>query len=724
METDDELSRLYEVCEELDKSSIKDTAKLEIFLDAAKHGTKQERLCAIQMLFRHFHSFFTRKEDQSKNEELQKQIYSFLGEKDSDIRKLVIKSLPIICKNGKYIIPVVEVLAQVLPWKDSTEVNLAKASLQSLMEINGEQTICAMFNAAQHDCPVRERMSILSFFEDKTKGNYTFTEKIKNQNTELYVKMIDDVSNKESSELLKLINKSQFTNFPRCLEALDSALENDNFSTQELLHLICDKIHQTPRKSRAALKKPLLNIMTKLFKSSTLGAKFISEFVVSKMDLRRVEVISIAERVIQSIPLDEIFLDDMDEMLDQLDRLAVAHTLTNAETEEHQESRKNTVNFMLRDCLDLLDEMNKEQQRIFFKALATLSHGQDYVKTSNEKFVAAVFDKIWTHCPDIDDFKINASTGQGQANLNLMDTEPAMFVMHNLVENVPETYSIIERKEKHWRERMDLLVQTIGTTTNQLKESLKKSYNEDTNKTLFVGNQVGLMAFIFLGNQIKKPKLVPSWLTNGNYLLHNEAALQPCSSSSLNNELSEKRYNNPRGKRKRSRSKSTEEFMDEDFEDEEESMSRTTSWASNAAVNGDMDETEDTSRRKTKEMSSVLESAAAQKIAWAIQNGELDFVKEQLKGKVNEEILNGRKAIHIASDYGQLDIVKFCVENGAAVDEADKYGLTPLVTAVWENHKDIVQYLISKGANKAQKAPDGTELSKCTEDPEIQALVA
>ncbi len=85
METDDELSRLYEVCEELDKSSIKvakiynifsensllvkkrqllffilisrknyfkDTAKLEIFLDAAKHGTKQERLCAIQMLFR------------------------------------------------------------------------------------------------------------------------------------------------------------------------------------------------------------------------------------------------------------------------------------------------------------------------------------------------------------------------------------------------------------------------------------------------------------------------------------------------------------------------------------------------------------------------------------------------------------------------------------------------------------------------------------------------
>ena len=95
------------------------------------------------------------------------------------------------------------------------------------------------------------------------------------------------------------------------------------FSTQELLHLICDKIHQTPRKSRTALKKPLLNIMTKviflfqlfeidfsfqLFKSSTLGAKFISEFIVSKMDLRRAEVISIAERVVQSIPLDEIFV--------------------------------------------------------------------------------------------------------------------------------------------------------------------------------------------------------------------------------------------------------------------------------------------------------------------------------------------------------------------------------------------------------------------------------
>ena len=69
--------------------------------------------------------------------------------------------------------------------------------------------------------------------------------------------------------------------------------------------------------------------------------------------------------------------------------------------------------------------------------------------------------------------------------------------------------------------------------------------------------------------------------------------------------------------------------------------------------------------------------------------------------------LNGRAALHFASDYGQLNVCEYLVTHGANVELVDKHGITPLLAAVWEGHFDVCKFLISKGAKKDGLAPGG-----------------
>lgn len=57
-------------------------------------------------------------------------------------------------------------------------------------------------------------------------------------------------------------------------------------------------------------------------------------------------------------------------------------------------------------------------------------------------------------------------------------------------------------------------------------------------------------------------------------------------------------------------------------------------------------------------------------IMWAIKNGDLDQVKELIEQKqfnVNEEI-TARFPIHFAADYGQTDVLQYLISKGADVN--------------------------------------------------------
>ena len=55
----------------------------------------------------------------------------------------------------------------------------------------------------------------------------------------------------------------------------------------------------------------------------------------------------------------------------------------------------------------------------------------------------------------------------------------------------------------------------------------------------------------------------------------------------------------------------------------------------------------------------------------------------------------------IAAWDGKLDLVKLLVENGACINQADQgNGFTALIKAVWQNHPEVVAYLLDKNADR------------------------
>jgi len=112
-------------------------------------------------------------------------------------------------------------------------------------------------------------------------------------------------------------------------------------------------------------------------------------------------------------------------------------------------------------------------------------------------------------------------------------------------------------------------------------------------------------------------------------------------------------------------------------------------------------------------------------LAWAVKNGDMDQVRELVDNKgleVNTNI-DGRLPLHYASDYGQLEVIKFLCGKGAKVNEEDKHGITPLLAAVWEGHTACVKFLLENGAARDGKTPDGSSYVEAAEKQEIKDLL-
>jgi len=64
-----------------------------------------------------------------------------------------------------------------------------------------------------------------------------------------------------------------------------------------------------------------------------------------------------------------------------------------------------------------------------------------------------------------------------------------------------------------------------------------------------------------------------------------------------------------------------------------------------------------------------------------------------------------RLSLYEAADNGNKDVVELLLKAGAVVNQADKYGCTPLHKVVFKVHKDIVELLLKAGAavNQADK---------------------
>ena len=85
--------------------------------------------------------------------------------------------------------------------------------------------------------------------------------------------------------------------------------------------------------------------------------------------------------------------------------------------------------------------------------------------------------------------------------------------------------------------------------------------------------------------------------------------------------------------------------------------------------------------------------------------------------------IEGRPPLHYASDYGQREVVEYLISRGADVNAIDKFGITPLLAAIWEGHTECVKLMLQHGANKNGTTPEGKVYLEVAEKPEIVELL-
>ncbi|XP_069132753.1 myotrophin-like [Argopecten irradians] len=111
-------------------------------------------------------------------------------------------------------------------------------------------------------------------------------------------------------------------------------------------------------------------------------------------------------------------------------------------------------------------------------------------------------------------------------------------------------------------------------------------------------------------------------------------------------------------------------------------------------------------------------------LQWAIQNGDIARVNELLKqGADVNEVTNSRTPLHFAADYGQCEVIKILLEKGADINAPDKYDITPLLAAIFEEHTECVELLIKEGASTNGKTPDGQSYYEAATTDSIKAIL-
>lgn len=106
-----------------------------------------------------------------------------------------------------------------------------------------------------------------------------------------------------------------------------------------------------------------------------------------------------------------------------------------------------------------------------------------------------------------------------------------------------------------------------------------------------------------------------------------------------------------------------------------------------------------------------------------VKEGNLEKIK-QFSGNINVNDTMGMAPIHWASDRGDLDILKFLIEDRSAdINFQDHTGQTALHYAVSCSHEEICQYLINKGATINIQDEDGTTALEMCSDDKLKSIL-
>ena len=86
---------------------------------------------------------------------------------------------------------------------------------------------------------------------------------------------------------------------------------------------------------------------------------------------------------------------------------------------------------------------------------------------------------------------------------------------------------------------------------------------------------------------------------------------------------------------------------------------------------------------------------------WVSMPVVIDQWEEMNKKIINSKDQNGFTALHKACGQGDLDMVKYLLENDAEMNTTDEnFGQTPLHMAAVQKHSEVVSYLMDHASSK------------------------
>lgn len=97
----------------------------------------------------------------------------------------------------------------------------------------------------------------------------------------------------------------------------------------------------------------------------------------------------------------------------------------------------------------------------------------------------------------------------------------------------------------------------------------------------------------------------------------------------------------------------------------------------------------------------------------AALQGKVIEVKRLIGAGANINLLNdevGESPIHVATEKGNVDILKILIENGAHLDMLTRPGYSAAHLAVFSYQPQTLKLLLENGADKNIKDPDGNTL--------------
>ncbi|AYG68062.1 MULTISPECIES: ankyrin repeat domain-containing protein [unclassified Rhizobium] len=112
--------------------------------------------------------------------------------------------------------------------------------------------------------------------------------------------------------------------------------------------------------------------------------------------------------------------------------------------------------------------------------------------------------------------------------------------------------------------------------------------------------------------------------------------------------------------------------------------------------------------------------------ALAVRDKKADVVKQMLAcgAKLDMKTTEGWYPLHTAAYYGPADMIDFLVSKGADVNARGDYdGWTPLHMASQQDDPAVVKALLKDGADKTIKSASGKTAAEMATDPAIAALL-